>query len=86
MNLSQVELIVEIARAGSISQAAENLYISQPGASKILQRFEEEMGAQIFERVSTGVRLTPIGRRFVEQASEILEQADKLDRIFDENP
>lgn len=82
MNLSQVEIIVEIAKAGSISQAAQNLYISQPGVSKILQRFEEEVGVQIFERVSTGVRLTPIGQRFVNNAQDILEQVDKLDDLF----
>ena len=47
MNLSQVEIIVEIAKAGSISQAAQNLFVSQPSVSKALQRFEEEVGAQI---------------------------------------
>ena len=82
MNLSQVEVIVEIAKAGSISKAAQNLFISQPGVSKILQKFEEEVGAQIFERVSTGVRLTPIGRRFVDNAQDIIEQVDKLEDLF----
>ena len=85
MNLSQVEIIVEIAKAGSISQAAQNLFVSQPSVSKALQRFEEEVGTQIFERVSTGVRLTPIGRKFVEQAADVVELADRLDRIFDKN-
>lgn len=83
MNLSQVEIIVEIAKAGSISQAAQNLFVSQPSVSKALQRFEEEVGAQIFERVSTGVRLTPIGRKFVERAEDLVEQAEQLDRIFE---
>ena len=85
MKLAQIEIIVEIARAGSISQAAQNLFVSQPSVSKTLQRFEEEVGAQIFERVSTGVRLTPIGRKFVEQAADLVEQAERLDRIFDKN-
>jgi molybdate transport repressor ModE-like protein len=82
MNLSQVEVIVEIAKAGSISQAAQNMFISQPGVSKILQRFEEEVGAQIFERVSTGIRLTPIGQRFVDNAQDIIEQVDRLEELF----
>lgn len=85
MNLSQLEIIVEIARAGSISQAAQNLYVSQPSVSKALQRFEEEVDAQIFERMSTGVRLTPVGRKFVEQATDVVDQAKRLDRIFDKN-
>lgn len=83
MNLSQVEVIVEIAKAGSISQAAQNMYISQPGVSKILKRFEDEVGAQIFERVSTGIRLTPIGRRFVDNAIDIIDQVDRLEDLFD---
>lgn len=83
MNLAQVEVIVEIAKAGSISRAAQNLFISQPGVSKILQKFEEEVGAQIFERVSTGVRLTPLGRRFIDNAQDIIEQVDKLEELFD---
>ncbi|MDD6161111.1 MAG: LysR family transcriptional regulator [Oscillospiraceae bacterium] len=85
MNLSQIEVIVEIAKAGSISKAAQNLYISQPGVSKILQKFEEEVGAQIFERVSTGVRLTPVGRKFVKSAMDVIEQAGQLERMFKQN-
>ncbi|MDR7855328.1 LysR family transcriptional regulator [Tissierella sp.] len=79
MKISQIEVIVEIAKAGSISGAAQNLFISQPGVSKILKKFEEEIGIQIFERVSTGIRLTPIGRRFVDNAQDILDQVDKLE-------
>ena len=82
MNLSQIEVIVEIAKAGSISKAAQNLYISQPGVSKILQKFEEEAGTRIFERVSTGVRLTPTGRKFVKGAMDVIEQANQLERVF----
>lgn len=82
MNLSQVEVIVEIAKAGSISKAAQHMFISQPGVSKILQRFEEEVGTQIFERVSTGIRLTPMGRRFVNNAQDIIDQVDKLEELF----
>lgn len=85
MNISQVEIIVEIAKAGSISRAAQNLFISQPGVSKILQKFEEEVGTQIFERVSTGIRLTPIGRRFVDNAQDIIEQVNKLEDLFKKN-
>lgn len=83
MKLSQVELIVEIAKVGSISRAAENLYISQPAVSKLLQRFEEEVGAQIFERRSTGVCLTAVGKRFVDSAQDILQQMERLNSIFD---
>lgn len=85
MNLSQIEVIVEIAKAGSISQAAQNLFISQPGVSKMLQRFEEEAGKPIFDRTSTGVRLTPLGRKFVDSAQDILDQVVMLRELFKSN-
>ena len=44
MKLSQIEQILEVARVGSISQAAENLYESQPTLSLSIKRLEEEIG------------------------------------------
>ena len=85
MDLSAIEVIVEIAKTGSISKAAQNLFISQPGVSKILQKFEEEVGIQIFERMSTGVRPTPMGQRFVEGAQDIMEQLNELEHQFKRN-
>ena len=85
MDLSAIEVIVEIAKTGSISKAAQNLFISQPGVSKIFQKFEEEAGIQIFERMSTGVRPTPMGQRFVEGAQDIMEQLNELEHQFKRN-
>ena len=53
--------------------------------SKILQKFEEEAGIQIFERMSTGVRPTPMGQRFVEGAQDIMEQLNELEHQFKRN-
>lgn len=83
MDLSAIEVIVEIARTGSISKAAQNLFISQPGVSKILKKFEEDVGIQIFERISTGVRPTPMGQKFIEGAQDIMDQVDQRDGIYD---
>lgn len=85
MDLSAIEVIVEIARTGSISKAAQNLFISQPGVSKILKKFEEDVGIQIFERISTGVRPTPMGQKFIEGAQDIMDQVDQLEHQFQRN-
>lgn len=82
MDLSQIELIVEIANSGSISQAAQNLYMSQPSISKKLKSFERELGVPLFERISSGIRLTPIGRRFVDNAQDIIAQVNNLEEIL----
>ena len=65
MKLEQIEQVVEIAKQNSISQAASNLFISQPSLSLSIQHLENELGEAIFLRTNKGVRLTPFGKDFV---------------------
>lgn len=78
MKLSQLEQIIEVANTGSISQAAANLFISQPNVSLSIKRVEDEIGAKLFHRTSTGMIPTITGVEFVERAKEILLQLDAL--------
>ena len=48
MRIEQLRHVVEVARCGSMRQAALNLYISQPNLSVSIQNLEEEVGYQIF--------------------------------------
>lgn len=61
-----------IADEGSISKAAQKLYISQPSLSHCVQRIEEELGAKLFIRSPTGLTLTYVGERYYNVATEIL--------------
>jgi len=79
MRITQIKQVLEVARVGSISQAATNLYITQPNLSQSIRKLEEEIGAQIFQRTNTGVALTSFGTRFVANASEVIMQMDLLD-------
>jgi len=54
MNTQHFQYIVEIERTRSISQAAKNLYLSQPNLSRVLHELEEQLGFAIFERTSRG--------------------------------
>ena len=78
MKLSQLEQIIEVATTGTISQAAINLYVTQPSLSLSIKKAEDELGTKLFERNSTGMILTPLGNEFVDRAKEILEQVDAL--------
>jgi len=78
MNLSQLEQIIEVANTGTISQAAINLFVSQPNLSLSIKRAEEELNTKLFNRSSTGMTLTPSGIEFVDRAKEILQQVDAL--------
>ncbi len=81
MKMSQLEQIIEVANTGSISQAASNLYISQPNVSLSIKRVEDEIGAKLFHRTSSGMIPTITGVEFVERAKDIMLQLDALGYI-----
>ena len=60
-NLSQYKIFYEVAKAGNISKAAKELYISQPAISKAISKLEESLGIKLFSRNSRGVQLTREG-------------------------
>ncbi len=73
---------VEVARLGSISQAAEKLYIAQPNLSRCIKELEEDLDITIFERSPRGMTLTPEGEMFINYAAKILNQIDDVEAIF----
>lgn len=78
MNTLQLEYLLEVERTGSISQAAQNLYMNQPNLSKSIKELEESLGILIFHRTPQGVTVTKKGKEFLEQARFIVEQVDQL--------
>lgn len=82
MTLTQLRYVIEVAEAGSMSAAAARLFIAQPSLSKAVLELEAEMGVQIFERSSRGVRATEEGTRFLSYARQVVEQADLLESQY----
>ncbi len=78
MFLKELEYIIAIAEEGSISRAAERLFMAQSSLSEFLKQYEAELGSRLFVRTSSGVRLTASGKLFAEQAREILFQYRKV--------
>ena len=72
----QLHCLVEIERTRSVSQAAANLYMSQPNLSRILGETEKAVGFPIFERTRKGVRPTQKGVALLRHARNILREAD----------
>ena len=66
-----IDYVIAVAECGSISQAAEMLYISQPSLSRYLSSLENELGVTLFVRTTTGTELTDAGKIYVEYAKEI---------------
>jgi DNA-binding transcriptional LysR family regulator len=82
MNTLYLRYAVEVAQTGSFTQAARNLYLSQPRLSKAIRELERHFGAEIFDRTAKGVVPTPQGEAFLARARAILDQVDQLEGIF----
>ena len=61
MTLQQLHYAITIAESGSLSKAAEVLYIAQPSLTSSMQELERELGIEIFHRTGRGMALTPDG-------------------------
>jgi DNA-binding transcriptional LysR family regulator len=73
IQIKELFYILTIAREGSISRAAEKLYLSQPALSQFLKNYEDALGSMLFYRTPKGVRLTYAGEQFV-AAAESMEE------------
>ena len=65
MTIQQCKYVLEIARTGSFSEAANNLFTAQSSLSVSIKSLEQELNIKIFERGSNGVYLTDEGAEFV---------------------
>lgn len=82
MNLLHLKYVIEVAKAGSISKAANNLYMNQPHLSKTIKDLEESMQIIIFERTSKGVIPTKKGAKFIERAKSIIMQVEEMEAMY----
>ena len=82
MNLQQLRYAVEVAKTGSITAAAKNLYMGQPNLSKSIRELEAELGITLFERTARGVAPTKNGEDFLGYARSIIAQMESLETMF----
>ena len=80
LEIKEFKYILTIAQEGSISQAAEKLFVAQPSLSQFLRNYEALLNTQLFIRTPTGVKPTYTGWRFVEVATEIVESYNAFQR------
>lgn len=85
MTLQQLKYIIQIVQYGSITMAAQKLYITQPSLSKAVSELEQEMGIIIFLRSNRGVILSEEGTKFLSYARQVVEQAELLEQTYKHN-
>lgn len=73
MTLNQMESFLALAQRLNFTQAADDLFISQPALSRTISALEQELGIQLFYRSSRSVTLTPAGRAFARECPRILD-------------
>lgn len=73
----QLRYFLAVAEAGSFGRAARALYISQPPLSRQIRKLEQSVGAELFDRVRDGVRLTDAGRVLYEESGRLLGQVER---------
>lgn len=77
MDVRDLEYIIAVQQCGTVGKAAEQLGITQPSLTKAVRRVETQLGVMLFDRTSTGMRLTQAGELF-------LVRARRLSRDFDD--
>jgi LysR family hydrogen peroxide-inducible transcriptional activator len=84
MTLNELRYVVAVAHEKNFRRAAEKCFVTQPALSLAIQKLENELGIQIFERGKAEVALTALGDKVVEQAHRVLEEAAKVKEIAKE--
>ncbi|NHI16540.1 LysR family transcriptional regulator [Microbacterium excoecariae] len=82
ITLQQLRYFVEVAVEGSISAAADLMYVSQPTMSAALKDLEARTGCTLFTRSARGVTLTEDGSEFLGYARQVIEQAELLEQRY----
>lgn len=81
----EFKYILEIAECGSISKAAEKLFIAQPSLSQCLKKIEAEVGEQLFDRKKGGLSPTSAGEQYLNYARKSLSLTKDFNRIISDN-
>ena len=76
MEIRQLKYFVRIVELGSLTRAAESLYIAQPALSQQMSSLEKDLGVKLLSRSVRGVSVTQAGEAFYRQANTILKQVE----------
>lgn len=78
MRVNDMEMLVNVAKSKSITETAREMFISQQGLSRRIQRIETILGVPLFVRCRNGVVVTEAGEKFIVKAKELIAKYDEL--------
>ena len=80
-NIRQIEAFNAVVKCGSVTRAAEDLFVSQPAVTKLIRAFEDACGFPLFIRESGRLRPTPEARRLYLETEKLLLGVAQIDRV-----
>ncbi len=80
MTITQLNYVLAVAENQNFTKAAEKCFVTQPTLSMQIQKLEDELDVQIFDRSKKPIELTEVGKKIVSQAKNIVNEADRITR------
>lgn len=77
MNIKHLKALIAVAEAGSITRAADQIFIAQPALSQRLSALEDELGVKLYVRSRQGVQLTDVGQKLYAHAKHIVKFSEE---------
>ncbi|MBT8254459.1 MAG: LysR family transcriptional regulator [Flavobacteriaceae bacterium] len=84
MTITQLYYVLAVAEHQNFTKAAEKCFVTQPTLSMQIQKLEDQLDIQIFDRSKKPIELTEIGKKIVQQAKNIVNEADRIQDIVDQ--
>ncbi|PVX44695.1 LysR family hydrogen peroxide-inducible transcriptional activator [Flavobacterium sp. 103] len=84
MTITQLKYVLAVAEHKNFTLAAEKCFVTQPTLSMQIQKIEDELSIQIFDRTKKPIQLTDIGQKIVNQAKNIVNEADRIQDIVEQ--
>lgn len=84
MTITQLHYVLAVAEYKNFTKAAEKVFVTQPTLSMQIQKLEDELKVQIFDRSKKPIELTAVGKKIVQQARNIVNESDRIQDIVDQ--
>ena len=84
MTITQLLYVLAVAEHKNFTKAAENCNVTQPTLSMQVQKLEEQLNIKIFDRTKKPIDLTSVGEKIVNQAKNIVAEAERINDIVDQ--
>lgn len=84
MTITQLKYVLAVAEHKNFTVASEHCFVTQPTLSMQIQKLEDELNIQIFNRKKKPIELTPVGEKIVVQAKTIVDESIRINDIVDQ--